>query len=49
MDESKGATPIDVKLYDVIIKNKAHPSQITAKRRLHAKDVPFKNYYSGNA
>lgn len=42
LDGSKGATPIDVKLYDVIIKNKAHPSQITAKRRLHAKDVPLK-------
>ena len=42
LDGSKGATPIDVKLYDVIIKNKAHPTQITAKRRLHAKDVPLK-------
>lgn len=41
LDGSKGATPIDVKLYDVIIKNKAHPLKKTTERRLSSKDAPL--------
>ena len=41
LDDSKGYTPIDVKLYDVIIKNKAHPLKKTTERRLSSKDAPL--------
>lgn len=41
-NDSTDSTLIDVKLYDVIIKNKAHPLQKTARSRLHVKDIPLK-------
>ena len=40
-NDSTESTLIDVKLYDVIIKNKAHPLKKTTERRLSSKDAPL--------